>query len=246
MANRPDPYYDDVNLPMHLEVGYHISAEADHDLLYNRDKDDQHPISAITNLEERLEEIEKSKSADEVTITAGDTGLALKGFATAGENTSPTKVGNAIEWKTPQDKYLPTDINNPQEGQTLLYDHNSEKWKNKDLQDNASIIYMDGTTKGLSIKGYKNAAQGQMAVKDSEQGIIWKNPVTDESLQEAVQQAQTAAAQASTSATTAGTFAAQAIEAAIATENKFWYGTIEEYNALEEIYESTIYIILDE
>lgn len=57
-----NPYYDDIDLPMHLDVGYHISEEADHSLLYNRDKEDQHPISAITGLEERLEEIEYSGS----------------------------------------------------------------------------------------------------------------------------------------------------------------------------------------
>lgn len=53
-----DPYYEDISLPMDLDVGYHISGEADHNLLYNRDKDNQHPISAITGLEGRLEDIE--------------------------------------------------------------------------------------------------------------------------------------------------------------------------------------------
>lgn len=35
-----------------------IPTEKDHDKLYNRDKTDQHPISAITDLEGRLEALE--------------------------------------------------------------------------------------------------------------------------------------------------------------------------------------------
>lgn len=55
-----------------------------------------------------------------------------------------------------------------------------------------------------------------------------------------------AAARASQAATTAGNFAAQAIQAQQAIDQKIWYGTMEEYNALETIYNSTIYIILHE
>ena len=55
-----------------------------------------------------------------------------------------------------------------------------------------------------------------------------------------------AAERASQSAIVAGNYAAQAIQAQQAIENKIWYGTIEEYNALETVSNSTIYIILHE
>ena len=58
--------------------------------------------------------------------------------------------------------------------------------------------------------------------------------------------AKDAAERASQSAVVAGNYAAQAIQAQQAIENKIWYGTIEEYNALETINSSTIYIILHE
>lgn len=55
-----------------------------------------------------------------------------------------------------------------------------------------------------------------------------------------------AAARASQSAVTAGNYAAQAIQAQQAIENKIWYGTMEEYNNLDTVSSSTIYIILHE
>lgn len=58
--------------------------------------------------------------------------------------------------------------------------------------------------------------------------------------------AEAAAARASQAAITAGNFAAQAIQAQQAIEQKIWYGTMEEYNNLETVYSSTIYIILHE
>ena len=59
-------------------------------------------------------------------------------------------------------------------------------------------------------------------------------------------EAEAAAERASQSAIVAGNYAAQAIQAQQAIENKIWYGTMEEYNALETINSSTIYIILHE
>lgn len=60
------------------------------------------------------------------------------------------------------------------------------------------------------------------------------------------QGAEQAAARASQAATTAGNYAAQAIQAYQAIEQKIWYGTMEEYNNLETVSRSTIYIILHE
>ena len=61
-----------------------------------------------------------------------------------------------------------------------------------------------------------------------------------------LEQATSAANRASQSAIVAGNYAAQAIQANNAIQNKIWYGTIEEYNALETVSNSTIYIILHE
>lgn len=98
----------------------------------------------------------------------------------------------------------------------------------------------------VSIKGFEEATQGQMLVKDQAEGAVWINPISDASLQNAVNNASNSAGQASQSAITAGNFAAEAIQAASQIENKFWYGTINEYNDLETVNKSTIYIILHE
>ena len=55
-----------------------------------------------------------------------------------------------------------------------------------------------------------------------------------------------AAQRANQAAITAGNYAAQAIQAKNSIEEKIWYGTIEEYNNLETVNSSTIYIILHE
>ena len=139
---------------------------------------------------------------------------------------------------------LPILIEDPTDGQVLLYNAESGKWENYDLADENSIIYLGD--KGLSLKGYEEANQGQMLVKDEQLGLAWVDPVSDASLQEAVQAANDAATRSSTSAIQAGNFAGQAAQSAAAVERKFWYGTMEEYNNLETIYPSTIYVILHE
>lgn len=96
----------------------------------------------------------------------------------------------------------------------------------------------------ISIKGFKDANQGQMLVKDQTEGVVWIDPLSDTSLQSAVNAASNSADRASQSAVAAGNFAADAIQAASKADNKFWYGTMEEYNALETVSKSTIYIIL--
>ena len=135
-------------------------------------------------------------------------------------------------------------IEDPEGGQILLYNAETERWENYNLADEDSIIYL--TDKGLSLKGYKEATQGQMLVKDTTLGLAWVNPLSDATLQEAVQQANDAASRASGSAITAGNYAGQAIQAAAEVQRKFWYGTMDEYNALQTIYRDTIYVILHE
>ena len=139
---------------------------------------------------------------------------------------------------------FPVIIEDPTDKQILLYNAETQSWQNYKLADEDSIIYLDDN--GLSLKGYEEANQGQMLVKDMEEGLAWINPVSDAQIQEAVQSAGESAGRASMSAIQAGNFAGQAAQSAAAVEGKFWYGTMEEYNALETINRSTIYIILHE
>ena len=120
-----------------------------------------------------------------------------------------------------------------------------------DLTDEQSIIYLE--EHGLSLKGYNDAAQGQMLVKDQYLGLTWVDPVSDKSLREAVQEAENAADRASASAIESGNQAVmsglsadEARETLKAVNKKIWFGTKAEYNALEVVYDDSIYCILDE
>lgn len=139
---------------------------------------------------------------------------------------------------------FPTMIEDPQDGQVLLYNASTQRWENFQLADEDSIIYLNES--GLSLKGYDSATQGQMLVKDLRDGLAWVNPLSDQTLQEAVAAANESATRAGTSAVQAGNFAGDAARSAAEVEGKFWYGTMEEYNNLEVVYPSTIYIILHE
>ena len=70
--------------------------------------------------------------------------------------------------------------------------------------------------------------------------------ITDNYTNNILEQTTSAANRASQSAIVAGNYAAQAIQARNAIDGKIWYGTIEEYNALATVNNSTIYIILHE
>lgn len=133
-------------------------------------------------------------------------------------------------------------IEDPLSGQVLLYDADLRKWVNKDLADTESIIYL--TNRGLTIKGYDTATQGQMLVKDTTEGLTWVTPLDSSTLNQAILTAQQHATNAagsaieasnqaqaaSTSATTARVINEQTLNHI---NEKFWWGTIEEYN--EEI-----------
>lgn len=138
-----------------------------------------------------------------------------------------------------------------QEGLRVLWQRIKDKLAN--LADDKSTIYMT-EDEHLSIKGYESASHGQMLVKDTIQGLTWVNPVSDQSLQQAVQTATAQAAQAGQYATQAGNSAIAAhISEQVAqrineqtmdwVNNKFWWGTISEYNTLESIDEGTFYFI---
>ena len=245
-------------------------VEKDHRKMLHRDAEDSHPIGAITGLEEALSETGGFTVAYPLSdrIELGPTWLSLE---EDGEPLEP-KSGilyclgaDSISYPTNAlfrwdiETYMPvvadsgfqSEIEDPSDRDVLLYDEESEKWKNYKLVDDNSLIYLNENG-GLSIKHYEDARQGQMLVKDEREGLYWVDPVSDASLQEAVQQARSSAIQASASATQSGNFAADAIQAAVRAEttaqqvdNKFWYGTMEEYNNLETVSQSTIYVILD-
>jgi hypothetical protein len=139
-------------------------------------------------------------------------------------------------------------IEDPLSGQILIYDAALSKWVNKDLADSESIIYL--AERGLTLKGYDEAQQGQMLVKDAEHGITWINPpsVADiNTMQGIAVRAEQAAVNSANSASEANTYATNAeISAQNATRinqttmnwvnEKFWWGTVDAYH--EEIAEN--------
>lgn len=245
--------------------------EKDHNKLLNRDAEDSHPIEAITGLSEALTSIGGFVIAfplnDRIELSATWLSLEDGGEPLTPQNGKLYCLGadsvsyptNALfRWN--DSSYIPVvagggsipaEIEDPSNRDVLLYDEESEVWKNYKLVDDNSLIYLNENG-GLSIKHYEDAKQGQMLVKDNVEGLYWVDPVSDASLQEAVRNANAAATRASTSATQAGNFAADAVQSAVraetaaqAVDNKFWYGTMEEYNNLETVSQSTIYVILD-
>lgn len=155
---------------------------------------------------------------------------------------------------TPKDLGLPESflLQDPTGDQVIIYDAELKKWVNKDLADKESIIYL--AERGLTIKGYEDATQGQMLVKDNEKGLVWTTPITAADLQTYVANAYESAQQAGQSAVEAGNEAIRAETAASTAqyindtmisyvENKFWWGTIEEYNALDHINAGTFHFI---
>lgn len=155
---------------------------------------------------------------------------------------------------TPKDLDLPESflLQDPTGDQIIIYDAELEKWVNKDLADKESIIYL--AERGLTIKGYESANQGDMLVKDAELGLTWVKPLTPTDLQNYVAAAYESAQQAGTYANSAATSAIKADNAVTQAQyindatmahvnNKFWWGTIEEYNALEHINAGTFHFI---
>jgi len=147
---------------------------------------------------------------------------------------------------------LPINISELSDKQILMYNGTSGKWENVELSDDKSIIYV--SENGLSIKGYNEASQGYMLVKDTNQGLAWIKPLDESVLNQKV-------AEAAQHATNAGNYATAAGNSAIAADTsaktaqrineqtmawvngKFWWGTIEEYNKLTEINEGTFYFV---
>ena len=141
-------------------------------------------------------------------------------------------------------------------GQILIYNESSGKWEPKAFADNKSIEYLDG---GLQIAGFGEDKQGAGPIVN-EGRIIWKQAITDETLDAKVAIANEAAYSAGQSAANALRDAGLAQQAAGQAEqfrdltaqllgDKFWFGTRAEYETeiigQHQLKEGTIYFIRD-
>lgn len=157
----------------------------------------------------------------------------------------------------PDDRFV---IKDPVANQILIYDETSYKWINKDLADNSTLEYL--AEKGLTLKNFEAAKQGQIATKDSIQGLVWTDPVSTELLDTKVAQAEQARDAAQTHANTAGT---KAVDAALAASEantsaynaqhiveyelpaaigkKLQFMPIADYNALPQITKDCFYFL---
>ena len=89
------------------------------------------------------------------------------------------------------------------DGQILIYNKSLDKWEPKNLADNQSIEYSDG---GLQIAGFGKDKQGAspvVNVVDDKGEIVWKQAITDETLDAKVNLANEAATRAGQSAANA-------------------------------------------
>lgn len=142
------------------------------------------------------------------------------------------------------------------DGQILIYNEALDKWEPKAFTDDKSIEYSDD---GLKIVGFGPDKQGAGPIVN-EGRIIWKQAITDETLDAKVAIANEAAYRAGQSeanalrdAGLAKQYAGQAeqfrdITAQLLNE-KFWFGTRDEYETeiigQNKLKEGTIYFIRD-
>ena len=142
------------------------------------------------------------------------------------------------------------------DGQILIYNESSGKWEPKAFADDKSIEYSDD---GLQIVGFGPDKQGAGPIVN-EGRIIWKQAITDETLDAKVEEAQQAADNAkqfasqtlidACKAEKAAKKAEQARDATVALlGEKFWFGTRAEYETevigQNQLKEGTIYFIRD-
>ena len=142
------------------------------------------------------------------------------------------------------------------DGQILIYNESLDKWESKAFADDKSIEYSDD---GLKIVGFGPDKQGAGPIVN-EGRIIWKQAITDETLDAKVNLAEEAATRAGQSAANAlrdAGFAKQYAEQAEQFRDltaqllgdKFWFGTRAEYETeiigQHQLKEGTIYFIRD-
>lgn len=124
------------------------------------------------------------------------------------------------------------------------------------VQEEPGLKYVDNLSIDLNfnseveIKNYLTAKQGQMPTRDSSQGIRWIDPLNSHDLDVKVDQARLYKEEATTQATNAASEAAKALKYANSIEstanyinNKFWFGTLLDYNRLLTIDPNKIYVI---
>ena len=146
------------------------------------------------------------------------------------------------------------------DGQILIYNESLDKWEPKAFADNQSIEY---TQDGLRIAGFGTDKQGAspvVNVVDNKGEIVWKQAITDETLDAKVNLANEAAHSAEQFAANALRDAGLAQQAAGRAEqfmnitknllgDKFWFGTRAEYETeiigQHQLKEGTIYFIRD-
>ena len=203
-----------------------------------------------------------NKEALETKLTSKELGVPAAGEPIFETDTGQLKIGDGVRpykdldyIKGTRDDIPNFMIQDPLSNQILLYDATLQSWVNKDLADKESIIYL--AERGLTIKGYDTAKQGYMLVKDQKEGLAWVKPLDQSILLEQVAVAESAKNQAGTYATQAGNSAISAETSAKLSSrinqqtmnwvnNKFWWGTLEEYNALTSIDPGTFYFIKSE
>ena len=142
------------------------------------------------------------------------------------------------------------------DGQILIYNESLDKWEPKAFTDDKSIEYSDG---GLQIAGFGEDKQGAGPVVNDGR-IIWKQAITDETLDAKVNLAEEAANRAGQSEANALRDAGLAKQYAEQAEqfrdltaqllgDKFWFGTRAEYETeiigQHQLKEGTIYFIRD-
>lgn len=201
------------------------------------------------------------KATLERRLVASDLGVLLAGEPAFETDTGQMKIGNGVssylelpyvgkgQGEDDDPRFV---IHDPKANQVLIYDSAVEKWINKDLSDKESIIYL--AARGLTLKGYETAKQGQIPVKDNEAGIVWIDPVSDAQIQAAVAASEHQATRAASEAQKAETARSGAEDAQQVAEiinqttldylnNKFWWGTLKEYNELKKIDAETFYFL---
>lgn len=185
-------------------------------------------------------------------VYATDTHVLKIGDGVSSYLELPTVAGDSVAITSLSELTDVVFVDELDDNQILLYDSTSGKWINKNLADNTNIVYL--TSEGLTIKGYDEASHGQMLVRDATNGVHWVNPLSETTLNTAVANAQAARDQAGNYATQAGNKAAEAsISATQASQinqqtmsfvnGKFWWGSVAEYNALEEVDPGTFYFV---
>lgn len=124
------------------------------------------------------------------------------------------------------------------------------------IQSNPGLQKVDNRSIDLNfnmeveIKNYLKAKQGQMPTYDETSGIRWIDPLTSQELQFYTEQGKLyrddcvkSNNEMTNKVAEATALLSQATEIGKMIENKFWFGTITEYNKLLTINPETIYVI---